>query len=147
MLLRGRNSRDDFSTRVNYIDAQRQTQTNLDVLQEATIDDYWNMDGEKSLSEPWIGVTRFAQLNKMAPEGFLWVQGRMTTRPGNFWPEEWSNTEKNFKYPSLIEPTNVTNCPKQVHQSEPNHRRVEQLNHGKVIGNFMGGGIRQAVAT
>ena len=39
--------------------------TSLDVLQEATIDDYRNMDGDKALSEPWIRVTRFALLDKI----------------------------------------------------------------------------------
>ena len=33
-----------------------------------TIDDYWKMDGEKSLSEPRTGVTRVALLNKNPPE-------------------------------------------------------------------------------
>ena len=38
--------------------------------------------------------------------------------------------------PSLIDPTNVTNCPKQVHQ--PQHKRGLkcQINHGKVICNM-----------
>ena len=34
------------------IDVQRQNKTCNDVLHEATIDDYWNVDGNKSLSEP-----------------------------------------------------------------------------------------------
>ena len=43
------------------------------------------------LSEPSIGVTRFALLNK---EGQMWIQGRLTknqvsTRPEYIWPEEW----------------------------------------------------------
>ena len=58
----------------------RKTKTSLDVLQEATIDDYWNMDGDKSLSEPWIGVTRFALLNKNPPERYIWVLGRLTKK-------------------------------------------------------------------
>ena len=46
------------------------------------------MDVEKSVSEPWIGVTRFTLLNKNPPEGYTRVQGRLkkkqvTTRPGN----------------------------------------------------------------
>ena len=46
MLLQGRSSmcrRDDFPIPVNYIEFQRETKTSLDALQEATIDDYWNM--------------------------------------------------------------------------------------------------------
>ena len=47
--------------------------------------------------------------------------------------------------PSLIESTNVTNCPKQVHQ--PQHTRgrtdhgLKRINHGKVIGNSLAGDI------
>ena len=67
-----------------------------DVLQEATIDDCRNMDGDTSLLEPWIGVIRFAVLNKNSPKGSLSVQFRLTreqvsTRPG---PEEWSRKPK-----------------------------------------------------
>ena len=45
------------------------------------------------LSELW---TRLALLNKNQPEGYLWVQGRLTkklvtTISGHNWPEEWSN--------------------------------------------------------
>ena len=67
MLLRERNA---FPIPLNYIDVQRQTKTSIDVLHEATIDDKWNI-GDKSLtmSEPWIGVTCFALLNKNPPEG------------------------------------------------------------------------------
>ena len=55
-----------------------QTQKRLDAFQEASINDSWNMNGDKSLSEPWIGVTRVALLNTNQPEGFMWVQGRLT---------------------------------------------------------------------
>ena len=84
-----------FPIPLNYIEL-RQTKTTFDVLQEVTIDDYWNVDGSKSMSEPWLGVTRFALLNKNPPEGNMWVQRRLTnkqvnTRPGNIRPEEWSN--------------------------------------------------------
>ena len=38
------------------------------VLHKATIDDYWNIDGEKSPPEPWIDVTRFELFTKNPPE-------------------------------------------------------------------------------
>ena len=65
----------------------RDTRTSLDALQEATIDDDWHMEGDKSKSESWIGETRLALLNNNPPEGYMWVQGRLrrkqaTTRPG-----------------------------------------------------------------
>ena len=70
----------DFPIPQNYIDVWRQAKTRIDVLHEATIDDNWNTDGDKSLSEPWIGMTRLELLNKNPPEGQMWVQGRLTTK-------------------------------------------------------------------
>ena len=49
--------------------------------------------------------------------------------------------------PSLIEPTSVTKCPKEVHQSQHNHGRMDQINHGKVIGNIVAGDIRKTCGT
>ena len=91
--------KDDFPIPLNHIGVRRQRKSSLDLFPDATIDDYWNMDGDTSLSEPWIGVTRIAPLNKNPREGYMWVQGRMTkkqvsTRPGNIRPEEWSNTSR-----------------------------------------------------
>ena len=42
-----------------YIDVTRITHTNLDVKQEKRIDDYWNIDGSRDLSDPWTGFTQF----------------------------------------------------------------------------------------
>ena len=56
--------KDDFLIPLNHIDVQRHIKTIIDALHKAKIDDYWNVDGDKSLSEPKIGVTRFALLNK-----------------------------------------------------------------------------------
>ena len=53
--------------------------------------------------------------------------------------------------PSLIEPTNVTNCLKQVHQPRRNRGRkghgLKQIRHGKVFGNFMVGDTRKTCRT
>ena len=81
------------------LDVQGQTKTSIDLLQETTIGDYWNIDGDKSLSDAWIGVPRFEVLNKDPPEGHVWVQGRLTkkqvtARPGHSWPEERSKMSK-----------------------------------------------------
>ena len=35
-----------------YIDVSRTTHTNMDVKQEKRIDDYWNIDGSRDLSDP-----------------------------------------------------------------------------------------------
>ena len=43
--------KDEFPILLNYIEVQRQTKTSIDVLHEATIDGYWNVDGDMLLSE------------------------------------------------------------------------------------------------
>ena len=50
---------ESFPIPLKYIDVTRTTHTNLDVKQEKRIDDYWNIDGSRDLSDPWTGVTRF----------------------------------------------------------------------------------------
>ena len=44
----------------------------LDVKQERRIDDYWNIDGSKDLSDPWTGFTQFTQLEEKTPDGYMW---------------------------------------------------------------------------
>ena len=64
MLLRERKSvfrRTIFRHFLIYIDVHRPA--SIDSVHEATIDEYWNIDGGKSLSEQWICVTRFELLN------------------------------------------------------------------------------------
>ena len=50
---------ESFPIPLKYIDVSRITHTNLDVKQEKRIDDYWNIDGSRDLSDPWTGFTRF----------------------------------------------------------------------------------------
>ena len=45
----------------------------MDVKQEKRIDDYWNIDGPRELSDPWTGFTQFTLLEEKAPDG-----GRLT---------------------------------------------------------------------
>ena len=47
-----------------FIDVSRTTHTNLDVKQEKRIDDYWNIDGSRDLSDPWTGFTQFTLLEE-----------------------------------------------------------------------------------
>ena len=46
---------ESFPIPLKYIDVSRTTHTNLDVKQEKCIDDYWNIDGSRDLSDPWTG--------------------------------------------------------------------------------------------
>ena len=42
---------------LKYIDVTRSTHTDLDVLQEKRIDEYWNVDSSKHLSDSLRGFT------------------------------------------------------------------------------------------
>ena len=55
------------------------TQTNLDVMQESRIDDYWNIDGSRDLSDSWTGFTQFTLLDEKPPDGYMW-SGRETDK-------------------------------------------------------------------
>ena len=48
---------ESFPVPLKYVDVSRTTHTNLDVMQERRIDDYWNIDGSRDLSDSWTGFT------------------------------------------------------------------------------------------
>ena len=58
---------ESFPIPLKYIDVTRTTQ-NLDVKQEKRIDDYWNIDGSRDLSDPWTGSTQFTPLEEKPPD-------------------------------------------------------------------------------
>ena len=95
---------ESFPIPLKYIDVTRTTHTNLDVKQEKRIDDYWNIDGSRDLSDPWTGFIqfKFTLLDKKAPDGYTWSWGRLTrkqftSRPDHLWPELWKSMGKNAK--------------------------------------------------
>ena len=93
---------ESFPIPLKYIDVTRTTHTNLDVKQERRIDDYWNIDGSRDLSDPWTGFTQFTLLDEKAPDGYTWSGGRLTrkqltSRPDHLWPELWKSMRKNAK--------------------------------------------------
>ena len=47
---------ESFPFPLKYIDASRTTETNLDVKQEKRIDDHWNIDGSRDVSDSWTGL-------------------------------------------------------------------------------------------
>ena len=49
----------------------------MDVKQEKRIDDDWNIDGSRDLSDPWIGFTQFTLLEEKAPDGYMWSGGEI----------------------------------------------------------------------
>ena len=63
---------ESFPIPLKYIDVSRTTHTNLDVKQEKCIDDCWNIDGFRDLSDPWTGFTQFTLLEEKPPDGNMW---------------------------------------------------------------------------
>ena len=63
---------ESFPVPLKYIDVSRTTHTNLDVMRESRIDDYWNIDGSRDLSDPWTGFTQFTLLEEEPPDGYMW---------------------------------------------------------------------------
>ena len=61
-----------FPVPLKYIDVTRSTHTNLDFMQEQRIDDCWNVDENRSLSDSWIGVKNFTLLKEEPPKGHMW---------------------------------------------------------------------------
>ena len=53
-----------FPISLKFIDVTRSTHTDLDVMQEKRIDDYWNVDSNKHLSDSWKGFTKFTLLKE-----------------------------------------------------------------------------------
>ena len=66
---------ESFPIPLKYIDVSRTTHTNLDVKQERRIDDYWNIDGSRDLSDSWTGFTQFTLLEEKPPDGYMWSGG------------------------------------------------------------------------
>ena len=76
----------------NTLTSPETTRTNSDVKQERRIDDYWNIDGSRDLSDPWTGFTQFTLLEEKPPDGYMWSGGRLTrkqltSKPDHLWPE------------------------------------------------------------
>ena len=91
---------ESFPVPLKYIDVTRTTHTNLDVKQEKRIDDYWNIDGSRDLSDPWTGFTQFALLGEKPPNGYVWsgrklTRKQLTSRPDHQRPELWIKLGRN----------------------------------------------------
>ena len=74
----------------------------MDVELEKRIDDYWNIDGSRDLSDLWTGFTQFTLLGDKAPDGYTWsgerlTRKQLTSRPDHLWPELWKSMGKNGK--------------------------------------------------
>ena len=65
---------------LKYIDVSRTTHTKLDVKQEKRIDDYWNTDGSRDLSDPWTGFTQFTLLEEKNSKRMFVVWGEINEK-------------------------------------------------------------------
>ena len=76
---------------MKYIDVTRASNTSLDVMLEENIDDYWNVDGDRELSDMWTGFTKFTVLNEKPLDGCSCsgVTDKKTSRPDTLWPWIW----------------------------------------------------------
>ena len=63
---------ESFPIPLKFIDVSRTTHTNLDVKQEKWIDDYWNIDGSRDLSDYWTSFTQLILLEEKHPNGYMW---------------------------------------------------------------------------
>ena len=64
------------------------------------IDDYWNIDRSRDLSDFWTVFTQFILLEEKPPDGFLWsgerlTRKQLTSRPDHLWPELWTKLGRN----------------------------------------------------
>ena len=50
----------------------------ISTLPEKNVDHYWNVDGDRELSDTWNGFTRFTILKDKPPDGFSWSKERLT---------------------------------------------------------------------
>ena len=64
-------------TTSNLTDVTRTTHTNLDVLQDKRIDDCWNVDVDRSLSDSWTEFTKFFLLKRNLPKVNMWSGERL----------------------------------------------------------------------
>ena len=93
---------ESFLIPLKYIDVSRTTHTNLDVKQEKRIDDYWNIDGSRDLSDPWTGFTQIYSIGRKTSRRIYVVRGeidekQLTSRPDHLWPELWKSMGKHAK--------------------------------------------------
>ena len=80
------------------IDVSRTTRTNLDVMLECGIDDNWNIDGSRDLSDSWTGFTQCTLLEEKPPDGFLWSGVKLTKRQATSRPDHYGqNSGRNWE--------------------------------------------------
>ena len=93
---------ESFPIPLKHIDVSRTTHTNLDLKQEERIDDYWNIDGFRNLSDSWTGFHAIYSIGRKTSRRMYVVRGeidekQLTSRPDHLWPEFWKSMGKHAK--------------------------------------------------
>ena len=134
---------ESFPIPLIYIDVTRTTCTLLDVLLEKKIEDYWNVEGERELSDAWTGFTRFTLFNERPPDGYTWSGERLTrkhitSRPDNVWPDMWKHmsdaAKKKAKQRLAIEKPKLDNARHQEEYSSLNQTTKNSSPQWKPLG-------------
>ena len=91
---------ESFPIPLKNFDVSKTTHTNLDVMQESRIYDYWNIDVSRDLSDPWKDFTQFTLLEEKPSDGYMWsgvrlTKRQVTSRPDHLGPELWTKLERN----------------------------------------------------
>ena len=125
-----------FPIPLQNIDVSRTTHTNLDVKQEKRIDDYWNIDGSRDLSDPWTGFTHFTLLEEKPPDGYMWSGWRLTrkqqtSRPDHVWPELWKSMGKHAKLKEKQKWSNERSISKTLANCEESISSTQRIRNSK----------------
>ena len=67
--------KESFPIPLKCIDVTRTGFTSLVVMLLKNIDDYWNADGDRELSDTWTGFTTFIMLDEKSWDGYAWIVG------------------------------------------------------------------------
>ena len=59
---------ESFPIPLKYIDVARSSHSDLAVIQEKRIDDYWNVDANRRSSDSWSGYTKLTLLKEKLPK-------------------------------------------------------------------------------
>ena len=81
---------ESFQIPWRHIDVTRARSTTLDVMLESRMDDYWNIEGDRDLSDAWTGFTRNLQTGMHGP-GSGWRRNKQH-------PGEITSGQKSGKY-------------------------------------------------
>ena len=131
---------ESFPIPLEYIDVTRTTRTILNVLQETRIDDHWNVDVDRNLSDLWTRFTKFTLLNEKPPKGIYLLRGaayKDSKKP-------FKNARKKFEIPKeegcpcktgtkkrpdkLRETASATNESNNIQKTKPQATRASSKN-------------------